>query len=149
MATSSEISLIHQSADSVVKSFVRNRLMDQQSFYTDMSIIGSPTIQSNTLALRASSKGPVTSPSTQKNAYNMNRSISIMGADGKVYTASVNLTVAFPGGNVISSAALESMVEDIVILAVNFNGANSPSSGMVAEGYDISPFINQVRILGV
>lgn len=147
MATSSTISLLH--ADSTVKSFVRNRILDRETVYTDLSILDSPTIRLNELKFRASSKGSILDPSKMKNTHNSNRTMVVQGADGKLYTASVNLTVTFPGGNVIAGNALASMVEDLVILALDFDGANSVSSGTISESFDIGDYIQTVRILEV
>lgn len=137
------------SATSVTKTFTRKRAYGDGLTYTveysDHSILGSPSILENGMKVRLTSK-PGSSPDAERNSHNTNRTMKVKGADGKVYTASVNLTVQFPGGDVISLSALSDMVRDVVIVATNLTNASDPDSEDVGIGNIVdSQYMSSVR----
>lgn len=132
---------------SVPRPFVRTQAVGDKSLYVNLLTVSSPTILVDTIEFRASSKGSALSPNTQRKTYNVKREFTVVGTDTKVYTASVNFTVNFPGGNSIPIESLTQMVFDVVAIATNVGELSGVDGGIVTG---VSPeYMAQAQLLMV
>lgn len=130
------------------RDFVRINQVGDSARYFNMASIESTTRSADELIVRASTSGQATSPSTYKKRHNLVRTLSIVGADGKIYTGQVSLTTTLPGGTVFNADHLTELLGDVLNLATNYLGADNPT-GAVIEGQVSEAFVDVVRTLQV
>jgi hypothetical protein len=130
-------SVVKTSHELGMKTFTRVVNETGLSRYKDVASVDSPTILENDLLIRTTEKGSPRDPLTHKRTLNMSRVMSVNVVGSGVYTGSVNLTVTIPGGSVIDSTALKSMVGDLLALAVDLENAGTNAGSVLDQA--ISP----------
>lgn len=145
MALSSIINLVKQTGGS--NKFVRNREELLKSSYVNMTTLGAIGILRDTLSFRGEEKGSPKDPSLQTRRHNINRVLSLSGADGKTYTATVNLTVVLPGGNVIDVPTIKNLVGDVVACTTVLEFANNPDVPATNGSNIATYYVERVQVL--
>jgi hypothetical protein len=125
--------------------FVRRGNVGPVAEYVNVSSLGSSTIVGNLLRVRLTDKGSALVPNLQRKGYNINREMSLVGGDGKIYTGSVNLTVNLPGGAVLDVDAIKNMVYQTISFVTDFPTMDDPSGAGTADTVSES-FLIAVRI---
>lgn len=131
----------------VAKEFVRVQDLASESLYRDKAALGSPSIIENSLRIRTTEKGSLREPSTWRGTHNLNRVMSVM-VEGKVYTASVNLTVTLPGGNVVDDSAISAMLSEMQCIFTGMSSSNPTALAPWTPGENIAaPYVEAVQLL--
>lgn len=131
-----------------VKKFVRTLSSSLSELtYVGLSSLGSISVMVDTLRIRASTRGTVKIPHLQKKSFNVQRLLSIRGADGNPYDLTVNLTIVTPGGNVISGAAVKSAIHDVLAVVTDFDSLSDESEGATHLAYISQNFVTAALVL--
>jgi hypothetical protein len=119
-----------------------------ESTYVNMGTSSTTSVVSDTLKVRISDKGKASEPHLRRKTHNLNRSKTVIGADGKYYTATVNTTVTLPGGSVFDAAHLNALVYDCLVVITNHAETAPGGTGMPTDSVSVD-YIGDVRVLSL
>lgn len=113
-----------------VKKFVRTlSTTTSELTYVGLASLGSISVMVDTIRIRASTRGTAKIPHLQKKSFNVQRSLSIRGADGNPYDITVNLTIVTPGGNVISGTVVKGAIHDVLAIVTDCEALSNEDEG--------------------